>query len=337
MADSIREALTSAFAADEKEEISTPVVAEATPEVVPDTSIADPAAPVIGSEAPPAPKPAEAAKPSTSATPPAGATPVATPAPIAAPASWKAAEKAFWDKIPPEARAAVMRREQETQRVLSHSAEARKHQQSFQQAMTPYQPLFDAYGVKDPIQALIPLMQTRAALEVGNPDQKAQLVANLVHQFGIDIQKLDGFLVKGPTPQAPVQQALDPRSIPELQPLFQIAEQFKQQQETKVAAAIAEVESLPHFEELREDMADVLDRAAARGKSLTVKQAYDVAAGALGLTPAPAVPSAANVSEAAAMLAKSRKAASSVAGAPKGAAGSKPSSLRDTIEAAMNG
>lgn len=334
MADSIREALTSAFAADEKEEVSTPVASAEVPEVVPEVSVADPAAPVIGSEAPPAPKPAETGKPSSGTTATPSAAPAA-PAPIAAPASWKAAEKAFWDKIPPEARAAVMRREQETQRVLSHSAEARKHQQSFQQAMTPYQPLFDAYGVKNPIDALIPLMQTRAALEVGNPDQKAQLVANLVHQFGIDIQKLDGFLVKGPQAQAPAPQALDPRSIPELQPLFQIAEQFKQQQSAKVDAAIAEVKSLPHFDELREDMADVLDKASSRGKTLTLKQAYDVAAGALGLTPAP-VAAATNASEAGRLLAQSRRAASSVAGAPKGASGAKPASLRETLEAQFN-
>lgn len=340
MADSIRAALTSAFA--DKEEV--PEKVEAPTPVVAEVSIADPAAPVIGDQPEaPAAKPAATSAPATgkpSADAAAAPAVAAATAPIAAPASWKATEKASWDKVPPEARAAIMRREQETQRVLSTSAEARKHSESFKAAMAPYQPLFDAYGVKEPIQALIPLMQTRAALEVGTPDQKAQLISNLVYQFGIDIPKLDGYLVKGPGQQAPIaapQQQFDPKSIPELAPLFQIAEQFKSAQSAKVDEAIAKVQALPYFEDLREEAADILDLAASKGRQMTVEEAFDHAARMAGITPAPAAPSAQNVSEAAAMLARSRKAASSVAGAPRSAPGTKPTSLRDTIVAAMEG
>ena len=335
MADSIREALTKAIGEDEE----TPVVT--TPEAAPESGVESVAviATPIGHE--PA-KPVEVAPTAAKTTPVAAeAVPaaIAAPAVIAAPASWKAAEKAAWDKVPPEARAAIQRRELETQRVLSTSAEARKHKDSFGQAMAPYQPLFDAYGVKEPLQALIPLMQTRAALEVGTPEQKAQLISNLVYQFGVDITKLDGYLVKGPGQQMPIQpqQAFDPKSIPELAPLFQIAEQFKSAQSAKVDQAISEVSSLPYFEDLREEAADLLDAAAARGRNLSLKQAFDIAAQMAGITPAPDAPSAKNVSEAATMLARSRKAASSVAGAPKQGSGTKPTSLRETLEAAMAG
>jgi hypothetical protein len=336
VADSIREALTKAIGEDEE----TPVVT--TPEAAPEPvveSVAVMATPIghePAKQVEVAPAAAKTAPVAADAAPAA----VATPAVIAAPASWKAAEKAAWDKVPAEARAAIQRRELETQRVLSTSAEARKHKDSFGQAMAPYQSLFDAYGVKEPLQALIPLMQTRAALEVGTPEQKAQLISNLVYQFGIDITKLDGYLVKGPGQQMPIQQpqqAFDPKSIPELAPLFQIAEQFKSAQSAKVDQAISEVSSLPYFEDLREEAADVLDAAAARGRTLSLKQAFDIAAQMAGITPAPDAPSAKNVSEAAAMLARSRKAASSVAGAPKQGSGTKPTSLRETIEAAMAG
>ena len=101
--------------------------------------------------------------------------------------------------------------------------------------------------------------------------------------------------------------------------------------------AISEVSSLPYFEDLREEAADLLDAAAARGRNLSLKQAFDIAAQMAGITPAPDAPSAKNVSEAAAMLARSRKAASSVAGAPKQGSGTKPTSLRETLEAAMAG
>jgi hypothetical protein len=231
-----------------------------------------------------------------------------------------------------------MRRESETQRALSTSADARKLQQSFTQALAPFEPLLQAYGVKDPITAIVPLMQTRAALEVGTPAQKAELLANLVYQFNVDIKQLDDYLVRGPRPQMPVPATpqFDPKSVPELAPLFQIAEQFKAAQAAKVDAAVEEVAALPHFEDLREDMADILDLAAQRGRPLTVKQAYDHALSLAGLAPAP-VAASPNVSEAAAIMARSRRAASSVAGAPKGSTGAKPATLRDAITAAIDG
>jgi hypothetical protein len=339
VADSIREALTQAFAAEDKEVPTPAPAAVAAPVVEPapavEPAVTEPTDAVIGKPGVDVGKvtPVVAPAPDKAVT---AVTP-AVVAPIPPPASWKAAEKVFWDKIPPEARAAVMRREQETQRALSTSADARKLQQNFAATMAPFEPLLQAYGVKDPLTAILPLMQTRAALEVGTPEQKAQLIANLVYQFGIDITKLDGYLVNGPQQQVPTPQPIDPHSIPELAPLFQIAEQFKSAQAAKVDAAIEEVSALPHFEELREEMADILDLAAQRGRSLTIKEAYDHAARLAGV--APSVPAAAtpDVSQAAAILARSRRAASSVAGAPKGSTGAKPTSLRDTIAAAMEG
>jgi hypothetical protein len=345
VADSIREALTQAFEADPSvnETPAAAPVTETPAPVTPTESIADPAAAVIGGKPETPAKPAApAAKPAAVAPKP-GATEQAPPvvgAPTTAPASWKMGEKKFWDQLPAEAKAAVQRRELETQRALSTSADARRHQETFQKVMHPYQPMLDAYGVKNPIDALVPLMQTRAALEVGTPDQKAQLIANLVHQFKIDITKLDGYLVSGPQAQLPIQQqqqpSFDPRSIPELAPLFQIAEQYKSAQAAKVDSAIEEVSSLPNFEDLREDMADILDLAASKGRSLTIKQAYDQAALMAGLSPSP-VTAQPNVSEAAAIMARSRRAASSVAGAPKGGTGTPSTTLRGAIEAAMEG
>lgn len=343
MADSIREALTKAIAEDETKVDDTPAV-EAAVEVKPEVSIADPTAPVIGASAEAAKDPAKTPAPTAQAADKAEA-PVAAEAakPAAAaqnvPASWKATERAHWDKVPPEARAAILRREAETQRALSTTADARRHQDTFKASLAPFQPLFDAYGVKDPMQAIMPLMQTRAALEVGTPDQKAELISNLVYQFKVDIQKLDGFLAGGPRAQVPIQepQKFNPQSMPELQPLFALAEQFKSAQSAKVEAAIAPIAQLPHFEELRDDMADLLDNAANKGRTMSLQDAYDHAARLAGLAPSLAQAAASNVSEAAAMLARSRKAASSVAGAPKGAAGSKPTTLRDTIVAAMEG
>jgi len=259
------------------------------------------------------------------------------PAPVqetveAAPVSWRHGEKAHWGKIPPEARQAVLRREADVQRAMTQTAEARKVSQNLERTLHPYMPLMQKYGVTDPMVAVESLFQTRATLELGSQAQKAQIVAHLVHQFGVDIGALDELLVQGPqaatyTPPAP---RFDPRSIPELAPLFGLAEQVQASQAAKVDREIQAVAALPHFESVREDMADLLESANARGRSLSMRQAYDLSVGITqGVAPTP------NVSEAAAILAKSRKASGSVSGGPKGSPDGKPQSLRDTIVAAM--
>lgn len=336
MADSIRDALTQAFADDEKDTTTPEPVAAAPAEVKPEVTITDPAAPVIGKPGDDTgkekPVVAPTDKPAVSA--PADK-PAVAPVADAAPASWKAAEKASWATISPEGKAAILRREQETQRALSASAGARKFSDGFEKHIQPFRPLFDAYGVKEPMQAIVPLLQVRAALEIGTPEQKAELISNLVYQFGVDINQLDGFLSKGPKAQTPTPPAFDPRSMPELAPIFAIAERFKNAEEAKVDKAIAEVSSLPEFESMKEEIADVLDLAATRGRTMTIKDAYDVVARMHGLTVTPAA-APTTTSQAAAILARSRKAATSVAGAPKGSPGAKPTSLRDTISAAMD-
>lgn len=337
MADSIRDALTQAFADDEKDTATPAVEATATPEIKPEVTITDPAAPVIGKPGDDTgkekPVSAPTDKPAVSAT---ADKPAVAPVADAAPASWKAAEKASWASISPEGKAAIIRREQETQRALSASAGARKFSDGFEKQIQPFRPLLDAYGVKEPMQAIVPLLQVRAALEIGTDEQKAELISNLVYQFGVDINKLDGYLSKGPRAQAPAAPTFDPRSMPELAPIFAIAEQFKTAQDAKIDKAIGEVSSLPEFETMREEIADVLDMAATRGRSMTIKDAYDVVARMHGLIAAPAAAQP-TTSQAAAILARSRKAATSVAGAPKGSPGAKPTSLRDTIVAAMDG
>lgn len=352
MADSIREALTQAFTEAEKDAGNEPTsTTSPATEPVQEPVKADTATqPPVGDG-----KPAgEVAQQSTTPAAKAPVTPatdkqataVATdktqpPAAVQpndkAPASWKAEEKAAWATVPAPARAAIMRREQETQRVLSVSAEARKLQSDFQQIVHPFIPLMEHHGVQ-PLQAITTLLHIRGALEVGTPDQKAAIMANLIHQFGIDITKLDERLVSG-KPAVNMdnpQPRIDPRTIPEFAPLFGLAEQVKAAQAAKLDQQFEEIEALPHYEAVRADMADIMESFANRGKTITLKKAYELAVSAdPELAPVTATPAATSVSDAAAILARSRGAASSVAGAPKTSPTAKPTDRRSQIEAAF--
>lgn len=365
MADSIRESLTKAFAAAETEPANEPdksgpaaptgeaAPQDAAPIKTGETQATTPtgAQPDKEPAKEPAKPPVTAAPtdPKTATTPGGGTNPPQPPPSPAdqAPGSWKPTEKAEWDKIPPNARAAIKRREAEASRAFTASTEARRHTEEYQKVLHPFEPLIQAKGITDPLNQVIkPILQIRAALEIGTPQQKAMLIANMVRDFGVDVGHLDAAIVQNvnnPGAPAPVHHAPPPppslRANPELQPLFALAEQLEQRREAAAAEAIQSVESLPHFDDLREDMADIMARAAERNRTVTIKQAYDWAlAQSEYAGSAPVAPTAPTVtpSEAAAILARSRKAASSVTGAPSGAPGKKPTTLREQIASAMD-
>jgi hypothetical protein len=329
MADSIREALTAAYDAAGKE--------PPTEEAAPAEPIQEPAAAVAAPDEKDSPPSAEAktepqdeGEPKPAETKPEASKPAA-PVAEPAPASWNKEEKEAWSGVPEKARAAVKRREQDFQRVFQATAQARRRAEAFDQIALPYQPLLQKYGIGLE-QALPPLLATRAALEVGTKEQKAQLVANICADFGIDIELLDTALQQRfsgtgtPQPIGPPPQ-IDLRSNPQLAPLFQMAEEVAERRSQQARETVAQVQTEPHYEEVRFTMADLIDQAKAQGRSLDIKRAYRLACQVHGFEDAaPATPQAGappSVSEAAAILARSRKAASSV-----GSSGPKPTPLR---------
>lgn len=339
MPDQMREAIVAAFEKHEAElpEAAAPVeapvpeaaVPEAVPEKVESAATEAPTPPVKdgGEKSPPAAVAPVTQKPNDNTAP------VTVQPTVKPPRSWSAEAKAAFAALPEPVKQDVLRREKEISQGLELAAPARKHYESFQEVVKPFQPLFDAYGVSDPLAAIKPLLVTRATLEIGNPEQKAQLLANLVHEFGVDVQLLDSHLVKrGPVqPFRPARPAPAPQRDPEVQMLL---DHFKEARVAKAEAEIASVESLPHFEDLREDIADVVEAFATNGKNISLKDAYTRAlAMNPSLEPAPAAVPQITKSQAAAILA-SRNAASSISGTPRTGAKPTPTDRRSQIESA---
>lgn len=335
MADSsLREELTKAFAASDTEPVeqadTAPPVEETSTEV--DTSATD-TQDTAG---------ADSASDSTSGTTPA---PAAAPAPvetIRAPQSWNSEAKALWASLPPAAQKEVQRREIELNRVLQTSSDARRQIQELNTLTEPYKPLMDKHGVTF-AQAIQPLLATRALLEVGTKGQKITAIANMMREFvGLDaegIEMLDSALAvvaqHGPAMQQVQAPQIDYRSNPDLAPLFALAEQAKQMQTHKAQAAVDSVSAEPYFEEVRHTMADLLDMARTRGKTLDIAVAYRQAAQIHGYEVAERPRDAAGRYMS---LEASRAAASSVSGSPKPAPAPAPGSgsLRDELERNFN-
>ncbi len=202
------------------------------------------------------------------------------------PVAWRAAAKQHWAELPPEVRQEVARREKDISTGLRESADARRFQGDLEQAVEPYRPLMQGAGV-DPLTATKNLWQMAATLQVGNPQQKAQMVAQIIRQNQVDIETLDGLLAGQGTPQEAggadpgiaqvIQRELAP--VREFMGNVQQARQTREQQtftdaQTEMEAFAADPENI-FFEDVRDDMADIVELSAKRGENLTFKQAYD--------------------------------------------------------------
>lgn len=270
---------------------------------------------------------------------------------IKAPISWNSAAKAQWGKVPREIQELIQKRELETQQALSKSGQARNFVQEFGRTVMPYAHLIRAQG-STPLAAVDNLMRTAANLMVGNPRQKAELVAEICSNYAVDLRELDTVLAEQQQrpPASHGQGVLPPQFAAALKPIYDFMGQIDQQRQTYQQRldekASEDIEtfgaSKPFFEELREEMADVMEFAASKGRKMTMEQAYVFArrnhpelvdeAPQNGASPE-------DVRRAASTLARARRTASSVRGAPSGGGGGNlapPKNRREALERAWD-
>lgn len=199
-----------------------------------------------------------------------------------APQSWRAPQRAQWDKLPADVRQEIMRRERDTTRVLGETAQARSFVNQYQQTIQPYQGRLAAMGI-NPMVAVQELLKADYLLATGGKSAKAQMIAKIVKDYDVDIRELDSALA-GAAPADPVAATVEQMLRQQLAPFqqyIQNQEHQRQQQEQMTSAEISQsIEQMsadpkyPHFQELREDMADVIDLAAKRGVYLSLPEAY---------------------------------------------------------------
>ena len=206
---------------------------------------------------------------------------------IRAPASWHPETREHWAALPEEVRTEVSRREREVQTTLKETAEARKYAEQIERTIAPYQMFIKAEN-SNPLQAIDNLMSTAARLRTGSSSDIAQLVSGLVKQFGVGrfgqsfIEQLDSALV-GEIPredaqQQQLQQALQQQLAPIQQFMSQHQNAQAQAQQNIALQAESEVldfiEKAEFAEDVREDMADLMEMAQRRGRDMSLGDAY---------------------------------------------------------------
>jgi hypothetical protein len=205
-----------------------------------------------------------------------------------APQSWKGESKKVWAELPLNVRQEVTRRERETTKVMQEAAQARQQVSGMQEAFAPHMDRINTVYGGDARQAITNLLAVERRLFNDTPVAKAQLIANMVKQFNVDIMALDAALAGQPAPEAVQQQSAIERILEQrLQP-FQQFLQTQQQREQQAAQrteqeALHTVESMatdpqfPYFDEVRDLMADIIELNSRRGIYIPLPEAYNKA------------------------------------------------------------
>ncbi len=203
---------------------------------------------------------------------------------IKAPEDWSPKNRSAWSKIPPEMQLVVAEREQEFKAFKQEAQEAMQVKGFVDDLQGKYAQVLAAEGVSAP-QAIQGLFETVAQLRIGSPAQKAQTLKNIIHEYGIDPQSLNVATGGEMTPEQQQQSEIDRLVQERMAPMQQMFDQMQnaqqQQQHQSVQTAQSEVqqfaESAEFINDVRNDMADLFDMAAAKGITLTLEDAYNKA------------------------------------------------------------
>ena len=199
--------------------------------------------------------------------------------------SWKPGAREHWAKLPGDVQQEVVRREAEVARSMQESARAREALSHVQQMIAPYAQNIAASGA-DAVTQIGNLLKADNILRHGSIAERAGLVADIIKQYGVNIEALDRVLA-GQQPSADpnaqfadqMRRELDSR----LQPVMQYFNQMRGARESQLARinseAATDVEAFGNehefFHDVRGDMADIMDMFTRRGQAISLQDAYD--------------------------------------------------------------
>lgn len=214
------------------------------------------------------------------ATPPVDKQNVPTVVAEKAPGTWTPEAREHWAALPEGVRKEVIKREREVSQAMTRSTKARQFQSEFDQAILPYMG-FIAAEKSTPIQAAVNMMQTAALLRTGTKQAKAQMVAHVIQQHGVDLQLLDGLLAgqqPGNDAESYIQSEIERRMKPyqtHVQTNQQHQEQFMQQIDQEVGTELEQFAAANEFyDDVKEIMADMIESSDKRGVNLSLTDAY---------------------------------------------------------------
>jgi predicted phage tail protein len=207
------------------------------------------------------------------------------------PVGWNPELREQWAGLPAGVKEQINAREQHMAQAMQGTAQARQIAQDFTGMSQKYGSVMSAEGINNPLQMVDSMFQAVTELRMGTPAQKAQKIAQLIQNYGVDIATLDDSLsaqVSG-QPQQNAQPQMDPnmqhmidqRMAPVNQMMQQLAGMQQQKQVQSQQQAQQEVQQFSQqaefLNDVRHDVADLIDMATRQGRDMPLQEAYDKA------------------------------------------------------------
>ena len=240
-----------------------------------------------------------------------------------------------WANTPTAIKEHIARNEERMEGLALKFGANAKRAEAMDQSLAPYAQLFAMNGGAG--NTLPPLLQTASMLQLGSGPQKAEAVASLIKQFGVDIRTLDSLLVGEAPSQESQQQSQVQMAVEQaVAPYQQQMQQFQQQQQMQQQQAQNEISNEVNnfgsqhefYNDVRSEMADLLDMAANRGRNMSMQEAYQTACLAH-----PQISKIMNARQSQKTVQKKQKASSSIYGT---SGGSMSGGAPESVEAALN-
>lgn len=220
----------------------------------------------------PTPKPVGDVPGDTAATPVGAKPTIPAPGPDDPPRTWTREAAAKWALIDPEVRTEILKREQDIFKGLEGYKEQAGFGKSVRDVLSPYMPILQQYNI-DPVKQVAGLMNAHYLLATGTPDAKLGMMRQLAKDYNVDL----GTLTSEPTYVDPEVLALrnDVNAVRSQLSAREVAEQQAREQENsrKLDAFIADKVAHPHFDEVANDIADLMVSRVAK----TLEDAYEKA------------------------------------------------------------
>ena len=187
-----------------------------------------------------------------------------------APSSWKPDAQAAFNALPPNIQDEVLRRETDYHKGIEGYKTHAQTAQAFERAVQPYMQTIQQLGVDAPT-AVAQLLKADHTLRYADPATKVQFFSQLAQQYGIDLTQ-----VANPPAVDPQVAHLQQQVQRQQQEMQRLVSDQAQQQQTAVLSQIerfAAEPNHPHFSEVRDEMALLLQS----GKAQDLQSAYDTA------------------------------------------------------------
>jgi len=220
--------------------------------------------------------------------PPKAAEPSALPAPtepvvppaaavttdLKAPAQWKPAVREKWNALPREVQEEVLRREGDSMRLIGSVGPKIRMADTVQAHIEPFREALSANGM--PPEAFVnDIFTSVKSLASGSPQERAEVVANIVQSYGVDLKTLDAVLTQRLSYPPEVLQArqLAARAHVVIQQQSAGVEHQNAMEAERAIVAFAADPKHEFIDDVRDMMADLIEL----GRAKTLDDAYAAA------------------------------------------------------------